>query len=210
MQDGRLRLYADAQYASPYAMSAFVALHEKALPFELITLDLGEQENLKPEYASTSLTRRVPTLVHGEFSVSESSAISEYLDDVFPGAALYPRDAQSRARARQVQAWLRSDLMPIRQERTTEVVFYRPVQTPLSEGAQAAAQKLYAAAESLLSHGQQYLFGGWSIADVDLAVMLNRLVLNGDAVPQGLADYARHQWQRPSVQLWTGMKRPPL
>ncbi|SAI68321.1 glutathione S-transferase [Bordetella ansorpii] len=211
MQDAKLRLYVDAQYASPYAMSAFVALKEKALPFDLVTLDLGKQENLRPDYADTSLTRRVPTLLHGGFSLSESSAITEYLEDVFPGAnPVYPADAQQKARARQVQAWLRSDLMPIREERTTVVVFYRPEKKPLSSAALAAAQKLFAAAESLLAHGQPNLFGKWSIADADLALMLNRLVLNGDTVPQRLVEYANRQWQRPSVQEWVGMKRPPL
>ena len=46
------------------------------------------------------------------------------------------------------------------------------------------------------------MFGEWSIADADLALMLNRLVLNGDAVPERIADYARDQWQRPSIQQW--------
>ncbi|MCA3783732.1 MAG: glutathione S-transferase, partial [Burkholderia sp.] len=55
-----------------------------------------------------------------------------------------------------------------------------------------------------------HLFGEWSIADVDLAVMLNRLVLNDDPVPQRLADYARGQWERASVQRWVKLKRPPL
>ncbi|MFP3186860.1 MAG: glutathione S-transferase, partial [Paraburkholderia sp.] len=35
MPSTNLRLYADAQYASPYAMSVFVALQEKGVPFEL-------------------------------------------------------------------------------------------------------------------------------------------------------------------------------
>jgi glutathione S-transferase len=78
-----LRLYADAQFASPYAMSAFVALHEKGLSFELATIDLANNANLEPEYAASSLTQRVPTLVHDSFALSESSAITEYLDEVF-------------------------------------------------------------------------------------------------------------------------------
>ena len=205
-----LHLYADAQYASPYAMSVFVALHEKALAFELATVDLGKSENQKPDFAAKSLTRRVPTLIHDGFALSESSAITEYLDEVFPGVALYPADRQLRARARQVQAWLRSDLMPIRQERSTEVVFYGPSATPLSGAAQCAADKLFAMAEALLAQGERHLFGEWSIADVDLALMLNRLVLNGDPVPQRLAQYALYQWQRPSVQRWLRLERPPL
>ncbi|NTX26527.1 glutathione transferase [Burkholderia pyrrocinia] len=203
MQTGNLRLYADAQYTSPYAMSVFVALEEKSLPYELVTVDLGNRAHFAPDYAATSLTQRVPTLVHDDFALSESSAITEYLDETFPGTRLYPADPRQRARARQVQAWLRSDLMPIRTERSTEVLFYGPTSEPLSSLAQAAAQKL-------LAPGAANLFGEWSIADVDLAVMLNRLVLNDDPVPQRLADYARAQWERASVQRWVKLKRPPL
>ena len=152
----------------------------------------------------------VPTLVDGEFSLSESSAITEYLDEVCPGTALYPSDPKTKARARQLQAWLRSDLMQLRQERSTIVVFYQPSPQPLSPAADIAAKKLFRAAESLLAHGGENLFGSWSIADVDLALMLNRLVLNGDPVPARLAHYARLQWQRPSVLEWVNQRRPAL
>jgi glutathione S-transferase len=203
-------LYVDAQFASPYAMSTFVALHEKQLSFEIKTLDLAAGANHDPGYAKTSLTHRVPTLIDGDFALSESSAIVEYLNEVYPGQSLFPAEPKARARARQVQAWLRSDLMPIRQERSTEVVFYRPVSQPLSSAAQVSSQKLFAAASELLGYGGDYLFGQWSIADVDLAIMLNRLVLNGDEVPSNLVRYAKMQWERPSVQLWVRQERPPL
>jgi glutathione S-transferase len=203
-------LYVDFQFASPYAMSAFVALHEKQLSFEIRTIDLSAGENHDPGYAKASLTHRVPTLIDGDFALSESSAIVEYLNEVYPGQPLFPAEPKARARARQVQAWLRSDLMPIRQERSTELVFYRPVSQPLSSVAQVSSQKLFAAASELLGHGGDYLFGQWSIADVDLAIMLNRLVLNGDEVPSNLVRYAKMQWERPSVQLWVRQERPPL
>jgi glutathione S-transferase len=191
-------------------MSAFVSLHEKVLPFELSTVDLAVNANNETRFAAMSLTRRVPTFVHDGFSLSESSAISEYINEVFPGAPLYPTELQSRARARQVQAWLRSDLMPIRQERSTEVMFYGKRRSPLSPAATACAEKLFSAAESLLPANSENLFGPWCIADVDLALMLNRLVMNGDPVPDRLASYARHQWQRPAIQLWVNQSRPSL
>jgi glutathione S-transferase len=94
-----LRLYVDASYASPYAMSVFVALHEKALDFDIVTLDLAAGAHHSADFAALSLTHRVPTLVDGTFALSESSAITEYLDEQYPGIGLYPRDAQARARA---------------------------------------------------------------------------------------------------------------
>ncbi|MGF6607535.1 glutathione S-transferase [Paraburkholderia sp. WSM4175] len=203
-------LYTDAQFASPYAMSVFVTLREKRLPFDLSTVDLANKANHATDYATRSLTRRVPTLIHEDFALSESSAITEYLEETFPDTPVYPRDRRLRARARQLQAWLRSDLLPVRQERSTEVIFYRSRGGPLSASAQEAAQKLFAAADALLPANSPNLFGEWCIADTDLALMLNRLVLNGDPVPHKLKEYATQQWQRASVQQWVQLERPPL
>lgn len=204
------RLYVDAQYTSPYAMSVFVALREAKASVEIETVDLGTAQNLVPPYVNILPTRRVPTLVHGDFTLSESSAIDEYLNELFPAAQLYPADPKARAKARQVQAWIRSDLMPIRQERSTNVVFYGVKAKALSTAAMQSAEKLFAVADAMLPDGEENLFGAWSIADVDLALMLQRLALHGDPVPEKLAAYATRQWQRPSVQAWVNQSRPPL
>lgn len=210
MSQGPLHLYVDSLFTSPYAMSVFVALREKGLAFETLTLDLDAGQNQAADYARRSLTQRVPTLLDGDFALSESSAITEYLDQAYPESSVYPADVQQRARARQVQAWLRSDLLPIRQERSTLVVFCGQKRPPLSAEAQAAATKLISAAQALLADNREYLCGQWSIADVDLAVMLNRLILNGDPVPALLVAYAQRQWQRPSVREWVELRRPAL
>ncbi len=165
-------------------------------------MSLNNGEHLQSGWKGYSQTRRVPLLEIDDFQLSESSAITEYLDERFAPPQwerLYPHDIQKRARARQIQAWLRSDLMPIREERSTDVVFAGVKKPPLSRAGEASAAKLFDTASTLLAHGQQNLFGEWCIADTDLALMLNRLVLNGDDVPQRLADYAEFQWQRSSV-----------
>jgi glutathione S-transferase len=203
-------LYVDSNFASPYALVAFVSLLEKGLKFEVKPLELFAKAQREPSFASTSITGRVPTLVHGDFALSESSAICEYIDETFTGTRLYPADSRDRARARQVQAWVRSDLMPIREERPTWVVFCGARKPALSAQALEATHKLFAAALQLLDGRTDNLFGQWSIADVDLAMMLQRLVVHGDPVPQRLVDYANHQWRRPIVQQWINHSRPRL
>jgi len=203
-------LYVDSQFASPYVMSAFVSLLEKTLAFEIESVDLAANANQEPVFVATSITRRVPTLIHDGFALSESSAISEFIDETFRGTRLYPADPRCRARARQVQAWLRSDLVPIRDERPTIVVFYGAKKPPLSAAARGSAEKLFSAANALLDGRSGNLFGDWCIADVDLAMMLNRLIVHGDPVPENLVAYAAQQWQRPSIQQWANKSRPTL
>ncbi|MGD8105391.1 glutathione transferase [Pantoea sp. FN0302] len=207
MQYPTIKLWSDAHCYSPWVMSVYVALREKALPFTLQRVDLAHAAHLTKEYAAISLTRRVPALALDSLYLSESSAIIEYLEECFPAPdyeRLYPHDREKRARARELQAWLRSDFMPLRQERPTEVIFAGEKYSPLSEEARQSAAKLIEGAQRLLSAGQQNLFGEWSIADTDLAIMLNRLALHGDELPENLAQYAWFQWQRASVQLWLG------
>ena len=203
-------LYVDSNFASPYALVAYVGLLEKGLAFDLNPLELFAGAQKQSAYASTSITSRVPTLIHDHFTLSESSAICEYLDEGFDGMPLYPTGLRDKARARQVQAWVRSDLMSIREERPTFVVFCGAKRPALSAQAIEATHKLFAAALQLLKGRTENLFGDWSIADVDLAMMLQRLVAHGDPVPQRLVDYANHQWLRPSVQQWINHSRPPL
>jgi glutathione S-transferase len=203
-------LYVDSLYTSPYALSAFVALTEKGLPFTVKTVNLEGGEQRLPAYVGRALTGRVPALVEGDFVLTESTAITEYLEESFPApeyVTLYPQDRRQRAQARQIQSWVRSDLVPVRAQRDTETVFFGKACSPLSETAQQAAAKLVHVAERFVQ-GPQNIFGDWSLADTDLAIMLRRLVRNGDTVPAKLQEYVEFQWQRPSVQAWLARHQP--
>jgi len=204
-----LTLWVDAFWISPYAFSSFVALEEKQLPYDVQEVAMHRAENRAADYARRSLTARVPMLRHGDFHLSESSAIAEYLDDVFPGAPrLLPADPRQRARARQVMAWVRSDLMPIREERSTNTIFYDRASEPLSEKAQKAAAKLLAATDALLAPGATALFGVFSIADADLTLMLQRLGTSGHPLGDKAQRFVDATWSRPSVRKWVDRKRP--
>lgn len=200
-------LFTDSQFLSPYAMSAFVALRAKGMSFVVETIYLRSDAQRSDRFVSQSLTSRVPVLVHYGYSLSESSAIAEYLEEIQPLPALYPQSVQQRNRARQIQAWLRSDLLPLRVERPTEVIFMEPTTKPLSDDGLKAAEKLFKVATSLLDHGGLHLFDTWSIADCDLSLMINRLIANGDTVPDRLRRYVQHQWQLPAIQEWVNFSR---
>ena len=66
------------------------------------------------------------------------------------------------------------------------------------------------ACERLLSPGERFLFGEFSIADVDLALMLQRLLRSGDAVPERPRAYAEEIWRRPAIREWVDHPRPAV
>jgi glutathione S-transferase len=207
-----ISLFVDAQFTSPWALATYVTLREKALPFTLHTVNLDTGEQNAAAFLARTPTNRVPAVSVGGFSLSESTAIIEYLEEVFPDAPhVLPRDREARALARQLMGWIRSDLGVIRNERSTLTVFYSPARVPLSEEAARACERLFRVVEARLAPGAPHLFAdGWCIADVDVMMMLIRLVKAGDPIPARLKDYALAQWARPSVQEWVTMPRPPL
>jgi len=206
-----LTLFSDHYWISPYAFSCFVALKEKGVPFEVKIVKLQDKEHLQAGYRDASITARLPALRHGVFWLAESSAIDEYLEDAFQPPQhprLYPEDPRQRAQARMLQAWIRSDLMPLREERSTATMFYERAKVPLSPDAQASMDNLLRVTGLLLKDGATQLFPTWSIADADLTMVLHRLILNGHEVPAKVRRFAEAQWQRPSVQEWVTHARP--
>ena len=210
MPNDALVLHAETMWASPYVFSSWVALHEKGLRFDVRDVSLVDLENRSPAYREQTLTAKVPALEHGDFVVAESSAIAEYLEDAFPPPGhprLLPADARQRARARQLMAWLRSDLGALRSERPTVTMFFAPATVPLSPAGAAAADALLRVAERLIL-GDGPLFGAWSLPDAELAFMLHRLILNGHEVPARVRSWAEREWQRPSAQSFIRHPRP--
>lgn len=214
-----LTITRDRHWISPYFFSVYVALEEKGIPFDIEGVNLHEHAQKKDAYARPTVTARVPALFHrasdGEgdvFALAESSAIVEYIEDVF-GRPTYPPvlpvDAKERARARQIMAWIRSDdTLPVREHRSTFTMFYERAKEPLPDAARAAADKVIAVADRVIVEPTMPIASTFSIADADLAFLLMRLVMNGDAVPERVRAYAEHHWQRPTIQAFVNVERP--
>ena len=208
-----LTLFGETLWISPYVCSSFVALAEKGVPFAVEELALGRGDQRAAAYATPSITAKVPALRHGELWIGESSAIAEYLDEAFPPPqwpALLPADTNDRARARQLMAWLRSDLGALRDERPTTTMFYDRASEPLSAAGRRAADECVRVASAVVPSGGGPLFGAWSLVDTELAFMLHRLILNDHEVPEPVLGYARTQWRRPSLQAYVTHARPPV
>jgi glutathione S-transferase len=210
MKKPDLTLYVDTLWDSPWAMSAFVALTEKGVDFEVREVNLQKKEHFTPAYPSR--TRRIPMLEADTFQLAESSAIAEYLEELFPPPqfeSLLPKKLTQRATCREVMAWMRSDFMPLRKERpTTSLFFNKPINAPLSPEATTHMERFLKGVDSLVEEGRLTLFDQWCLADTDLALMLQRLNLNGTELPKKVKAFAEAQWERPSVKHWREHARP--
>jgi len=96
-----LELYNFSQ--STCSLKVRICLAEKGLEWTDRRLVSKDHDHLSDWYLKLNPNGVVPTLIHDGRPVFESSAIMEYLEDVFPEPALRPADAYGRARMR---SWL--------------------------------------------------------------------------------------------------------
>jgi len=93
-----LALYHD--WDSVHSFKVRMCLEEKGLEYESRRVSLLHFEHLKPEYLVLNPNGVVPTLVHDDKIIYESSIINEYLDEIEPEPPLKPGDSYGRGRMR--------------------------------------------------------------------------------------------------------------
>lgn len=102
-------------YRSSCAYRVRLALAYKGLSYTTHPVHLvrngGEQH--KPEYAELNPQEQVPTLVDGDFVLTQSMAIMEYLEEKHPLPPILPADIKQRAYVRQISLIMVADIHPI-------------------------------------------------------------------------------------------------
>lgn len=89
-------------HAEPVAnsMKVLICLMEKDLDFKSHYVNLLRFEQHEPWFVEINPNGQVPVLVHDGKTITESTVINEYLDDVFPEIPLRPADPYWRAQMR--------------------------------------------------------------------------------------------------------------
>ncbi|HEY1694495.1 MAG TPA: glutathione S-transferase family protein [Polyangiaceae bacterium] len=82
------------------------------LELEEKKLDFAKGEHKNPEYLALNANGAVPTLTDGDFVLTESRAIMQYLASKKPEAGLLPKDEAARADVTRWQFWDASHFSP--------------------------------------------------------------------------------------------------
>ncbi|CAL2035700.1 unnamed protein product [Caenorhabditis brenneri] len=89
-----------------------IALALKKIDYEYHTVDIKTEEEMK-EFAMTNPAKKIPILKINGLVLTESLAIIEYLDEVYPDPPLLPKDAGERAHARAIAFHIASNIQPL-------------------------------------------------------------------------------------------------
>ena len=87
---------------SVYTRIARLALEEKKVDYELQEVDIFADTGPPPEYLECNPFGTIPCLRYGNFSLYETGAICRYVDEMFLGIPLQPKEPAPRARMNQI------------------------------------------------------------------------------------------------------------
>ena len=90
-----------------------IALNLKGLSYRSVPVALLDNAQQAPEYLEKNPQGLVPALLDGDQLITQSLAICEYLDEVYPAPALLPTDALGRARVRALALSIACDIHPL-------------------------------------------------------------------------------------------------
>src|SRR4030095_11632291 len=166
------------------------------LHLEEENLDFAKGEQKKPEFLALNPNGAVPTLVDGDFVLTESRAIMQYLASKKPESGLLPRDEQARADVTRWQFWDSSHFSP----QLGTLAFQRVLKPMMGMGGPDAGKveealtnfRRFAAVLNKRLDDKQYVVGD-SVTLADLTLASSLMYAKQTDVP--LAEF-------PNIQAW--------
>ncbi len=172
-------------WRSATAFRVRIALNHKNIPYEQFSVHLikdgGEQHG--DAYRAINPQGLVPALEHDGHIITQSMAIVEYIDEIYPDNPLMPSDALGRARVRAMANVIAADTHPIQNLRVMQKLKSMGID---QEGVNAWEAHWIEtglnALEKLLDKNGQYFYGDTvTIADIAIAPqMVNAKRFNAD------------------------------
>lgn len=102
-------------FRSSAAFRARIALNLKGLDYEraIVHLTKNGGEQFTAEYRAMNPQSLVPVLANGEYTLTQSLAIIEYLDEMYPEPPFLPKSAIERARVRALALMVACEIHPL-------------------------------------------------------------------------------------------------
>jgi len=180
-----------------------IALHEKGLAYDRVTLDLAKKDQKRPEFLKLNPYGKVPVIKDAGKILFESCIINEYLDEKYPNPPLMPKDPYLRGRGRVLVDYalnythepywaLRGEMLKKESDRNAAVV----------EEKHHALRHLLQYLEEALDD-KSYFLGEMSLTDIDIVPRFLRMesygALPSPSLPR-LSAWLQRMKERPSVK----------
>jgi GSH-dependent disulfide-bond oxidoreductase len=160
-------------WTTPNGRKVSIALEEMGLPYTVHAVDIGKDEQFKPEFLKISPNNRIPAIVDrdNDFSLMESGAILLYLGE--KTGKLLPTDKLKRFRVTEWLMWQMGGIGPMLGQ-VHHFVKYNPGKAPYAEERYLKeAHRLYGVLDKQLED-HEYVAGDYSVADIAIWPWISR------------------------------------
>src|SRR5262245_44535203 len=106
-----IKLYGYFRSSASYRVR--IALNLKRLDYEQAAISLLKGEQLTQEFRARNPQALVPVLEDSDLRLSQSMAICEYLEEMYPDPPLLPATPSARARVRAIALALACEIHPL-------------------------------------------------------------------------------------------------
>ena len=195
-------ILANKAYSS-WSFRPWILLAQLKIPFEeaVIPLDQPETRAMILEHSPSG---KCPALRDGRITVWESLAIVEYVAELFPQKAIWPRGKAARAQARSLAAEMHAGFLALRQHCPAN--FRRaPRKIELASAVEADVARVEAAwarARDAFGAAGPFLFGRFCVADAMFAPVVNRLHIYEIPVARAARSYMDAMMALPAWKEW--------
>jgi glutathione S-transferase len=189
---------------STWSLRAWMAAKASGLEFEEVVVDLDAPETAS-RIGQYSGAGRVPVLVDGDVTVWDSLSIVEYLAEIAPDAALWPRDRAARAHARSAVAEMHVGFAAMRAHypmNLRRAVGARPPDAAADRDV-ARVCALWREARQRFGAGGPYLYGAFTAADAYFAPVASRFRTYSVSLAPVEAEYRDVVLAHPAMVEWT-------
>ena len=87
-----------------------IALHLKEIPFDYVSIDIRKGAQHEESYRKINPLSLIPALEDKGKIITQSTAIIEYLEELYPRPSIFPEDPIARARSRAFAASIASEI----------------------------------------------------------------------------------------------------
>ena len=197
---------ANKNYSS-WSMRPWLLLTHFGIPFDETLIEL-DRPGTKVAILAHSASGKVPCLLTDDgFAVWDSLAIAETLAERYPQHALWPRDANARARARSVSAEMHSGFVALRNAMPMNIRAWKPGAGMTLEVLADIARVDAIWGDCLAASGGPFLFGEFTIADAMYAPVVMRFNSYQPVLSDDAAAYAARVTALPAVAAWIDAAR---
>lgn len=192
-------------WGTPNGHKITIALEEMGLPYQILPVNILENDQFQPDFLAISPNNKIPAIVdqdgpdHGSISIFESGAILQYLGR--KTGLFYPTDEIKRIQVEQWLMWQMGGLGPMLGQ-NHHFSRFAPERIPYAtERYVNETKRLYGVLDKQLV-GQDYVTGEYSIADMAIFPWLLRYEWQGIDLADypEVSHYIERMQARPAVQ----------